>query len=127
MAHTATEVIRSPIITNLTIQSACWNRSHIEIGAPADGMASPSAVQFFRPSESRGPGIHDRGDGPSQVRDRNAERHRLAPPKTRNCEKSRPPPCIDTPPKVTKLGRDACHPEVSCADWVNGRLSRGLR
>src|SRR5260370_27874051 len=49
MAHSATEVMRSPIITNLTIQSACWNRSHIESGAPADGMASPSGVHFFRP------------------------------------------------------------------------------
>jgi hypothetical protein len=30
---------------------------------------------------------------------------------------------IDTPPKVTKLGRDNSRPERCCANWVNARLS----
>jgi len=30
---------------------------------------------------------------------------------------------IDTPPKVTKLGRETSRPERCCADWVNARLS----
>jgi hypothetical protein len=51
MPHTATEVIRSPTITNLTIQSACRNSSHIESGA-ADGMASPSGYPVLPASGS---------------------------------------------------------------------------
>jgi hypothetical protein len=35
---------------------------------------------------------------------------------------------IDTPPKVTKLGRETSRHERCCADWVNARLSsRPLR
>jgi hypothetical protein len=34
---------------------------------------------------------------------------------------------IDTPPKVTKLGRETSRPERCCADWVNARLSGRLR
>jgi hypothetical protein len=30
---------------------------------------------------------------------------------------------IDTPPKVTKLGRETSRHERCCADWVNARLS----
>jgi hypothetical protein len=58
----------------LTIQSACRNSSHIESGAAADGMASPSGYPVLPASQFR---VHDRSEGPSQRQDRHAKRHRL--------------------------------------------------
>ena len=79
--------------------------------------------------QSRGPAVRDRGDGPIACPRPARHAARLAPPKTRNCE-IKPAPTgggIDSPPKVTKLGRETGRPEVSCADWVNARLSGGSR